>query len=458
MLHATSMDPGPKTVGASKLWTFKKGVHPTDYKAYTNTGKIEYLPLPDDVFIPLQQHIGEPGKPLVSPGDEVKTGQCVGRSDKYVSSPVHASVTGKVKAIATLPHPVGVKAEMIHIKRTGEDEWDLLPIPEDWRAEPTDNLRKLIWEAGIVGLGGAAFPTHVKLSPPADKPIDAFILNGCECEPYLTADHRAMVELAEKILTGMDILMKVLGVDKGYIGIETNKPDAIEAMRTGSARIGLDAVIVPLQTKYPQGAEKMLIQAILGRKVPAGGLPMDVGVIVNNVGTALAVTEAVTEGKPLIQRIVTVTGNGINKPRNVMTRIGSPFSHLVHYCDGLKEETTQVFMGGPMMGIAQFDLAVPVIKATSGIICTTDSTVKKVETSPCISCGSCISACSMNLLPTRLARLTEMKQLDAAEELGINHCIECGSCAFVCPSHIPLVQWIRVGKYRLSQMNTSAAG
>jgi len=266
------------------------------------------------------------------------------------------------------------------------------------------------------------------------------------------------VELAEKILTGMDILMKALGVDKGYIGIETNKPDAIEAMRTCCARIGLDAMIVPLQTKYPQGAEKMLIQAILGRKVPAGGLPMDVGVIVNNVGTALAVTEAVTEGKPLIQRIVTVTGNGIYKPRNVMTRIGSPFSHLVHCCDGLKEETTQVFMGGPMMGIAQFDLAVPVIKATSGIICTTDSTVKKVETSPCISCGSCISACSMNLLPTRLARLAEMKQLEAAEELGINHCIECGSCAFVCPSHIPLVQWIRVGKYRLSQMITSAAG
>ena len=452
------MSPEPKTVDAFKMRTFQKGVHPTDYKAFTNAGKIEYLPLPDDVFIPLQQHIGAPGKPLVSPGDEVRTGQCIGRSEKYVSSPVHASVTGKVKAIAALPHPVGVRTEMIHIQRTGEDEWDLLPIPEDWRAEPIDNLRRLIREAGIVGLGGAAFPTHVKFSPPAEKPIDAFILNGCECEPYLTADHRAMVELTEKILTGMGIIMKVLGVDKGYIGIETNKPDAIEAMQTGSARIGLDAVIVPLQTKYPQGAEKMLIQAILGRKVPPGGLPLDVGVIVNNVGTALAVTEAVTEGKPLIQRIVTVTGNGINDPKNVMTRIGSPFSHLIHHCGGLKDGTAQVFMGGPMMGVAQFDLAVPVIKAASGIICTTDAAAEKRETSPCIRCGSCISSCPMNLLPTRLARLTEMKQLEAAEELGINHCVECGSCAFVCPSRIPLVQWIRVGKYRLSQMNTSAAG
>ncbi|UCH63971.1 MAG: electron transport complex subunit RsxC [Fidelibacterota bacterium] len=443
----------PKIVGAVKTRTFKKGVHPTDYKAFTNAEKIEYPPLPDNVFIPLQQHIGEPGRPLVSPGDEVKTGQCVGRSDKYVSSPVHASVTGKVKAITTLPHPVGARAQMVHIQRTGEDEWDLLPVPEDWRTEPLENLRELVQEAGIVGLGGAAFPTHVKLSPPADKAIDAFILNGCECEPYLTADHRAMVELAEKILTGMGILMRVLGVEKGYIGIETNKPDAIEAMRACCTRIGLDVPVIPLQTKYPQGAEKMLIQAVLDRKVPAGGLPMDVGVIVNNVGTALAVTEAVTEGKSLVQRIVTVTGNGINTPKNVMARIGSPFSHLVDCCDGLKEETSQVFMGGPMMGIAQFDLAVPVIKATSGIICTTDSISEKGKTLPCIRCGSCISACSMNLLPTRLARLTEMKQLEAAGELGIDHCIECGSCAFVCPSQIPLVQWIRVGKYRLSQLN-----
>ncbi|MFB0516190.1 MAG: electron transport complex subunit RsxC [Candidatus Neomarinimicrobiota bacterium] len=433
-----------------KLRTFRKGVHPPDYKAFTNTKKIEYLPLPEEVFIPLQQHIGAPGEPTVSPGDAVKTGQCIGRSERFVSSPVHASVTGKVKAITTLLHPAGVKVPMVHIQRTGEDDWDLLPVPEDWRAAAREYLCKLIWDAGIVGLGGAAFPTHVKLSPPKEKPIDAFILNGCECEPYLTADHRAMVELTPKILTGMSIIMKILGVEQGYIGIETNKPDAIEAMQACSKGNGLDAPVIPLRTKYPQGAEKMLIQAVLGRKVPAGGLPMDVGVIVNNVGTALAVTEAVTEGRPLIQRVVTVTGDGINEPRNVMARVGSPFSHLIDFCGGLKAETALVFMGGPMMGIAQHDLRVPVVKATSAIICTT--AVKRAESLPCIRCGNCISACPMNLLPTRLARLTEMQQWEAAEELGINHCIECGSCAYVCPSHIPLVQWIRVGKYSLTQL------
>lgn len=443
-------------VAALKVSTFKKGVHPEDSKAFTNSKKIEYLSLPDEVFVPLQQHIGEPGEPTVSPGEEVKTGQCVGRSEKFVSSPVHASVTGKVKAITTLPHPVGIKAQMVHIQRTQEDEWDLLPIPRDWRAESKENLCKLIWDAGIVGLGGAAFPTHVKLSPPPDKPIDTFILNGCECEPFLTADHRAMVEMTEKILTGMSILMKVLSVDKGYIGIETNKLDAIEAMQTGCRSNGLEAKVVPLRAKYPQGAEKMLIQAILGRKVPPGGLPMDVGVIVNNVGTALAVTEAVTEGKPLIQRVVTVTGDGINEPKNVMARVGSPFNHLIQYCGGVKEGTARVFMGGPMMGIAQYDLNVPVVKATSAIICTTNTTQKRVETRPCIRCGNCVSACPMNLLPTRLARLTEMKQWDTAEKLGINHCIECGSCAYICPSHIPLVQWIRVGKYCLTQIKTKA--
>jgi len=455
-MYLAWMKPRHKGEGSLRLRTFRKGIHPTDSKAFTNTKEIEHLPLPDEVFVPFQQHIGAPGEPTVSPGDEVRTGQCIGRSERFVSSPVHASVTGEVKAIATFPHPIGVNARMVHIRRTQEDEWDLLPVPKDWRAESRENLCKLVWDAGIVGLGGAAFPTHVKLSPPKEKPIDAFILNGCECEPYLTADHRAMVELTPKILTGMSIIMKVLGVRKGYIAIETNKPDAIEAMQVCSKHNDLDAAIVPLQTRYPQGAEKMLIQSVLGRRVPPGGLPMDVGVIVNNVGTALAVTEAVIEGKPLIQRIVTITGNGINEPKNVMTRVGSSFSHLIRHCGGLKTETSQVFMGGPMMGIAQYDLNVPVVKATSAIICATDTTVKRIKTSPCIRCGNCVSACPMNLLPTRLARLTEMKQWESAEELGIDHCIECGSCSYVCPSHTPLVQWIRLGKYHLTQMKAKA--
>ncbi len=434
--------------------TFRKGIHPPEHKEFTNSKKIEYLALPDEVFIPLQQHIGAPAEASVVPGDEVKTGQLIGRSEKYVSSPVHASITGKVKAVGNFLHPLGARVQMVHISRAEAEEWDLLDIPEDWRTEAVEKLLQLIWDAGLVGLGGAAFPTHVKLAPPQEKPIDAFILNGCECEPYLTADHRAMVDLTDKILTGMSIIMKVLGVEKGYIGIENNKPDAIKAMSVCVRKNGLNYPVVSLPTKYPQGAEKMLIQAVLKRQVPVGGLPMDVGTIVNNVGTAIAVAEAIAEGKPLIQRIVTITGNGINEPKNVMARIGTPFSHLIDYCGGLKKNAAQVFMGGPMMGVAQYDRAVPVLKATSGIICTTDIHVTEQVAYPCIRCGSCVDACPLNLLPTRLARLVEMKQLETAEDFGINSCIECGACVFACSSHIPLVQWIRVGKYQLSEMKS----
>jgi len=437
--------------------TFKKGVHPDDFKDLTNSKTIEILPTPEEVFIPVQQHIGAPAEVLVSRGDEVKTGQILGKSERFVSSPVHASITGKVKAIDTFLHPMGSKVEMIHIVKSGEDDWEYLEHPEDWRSADIDSLRNLIWEAGIVGLGGAAFPTHVKLAPPKEKPIDSFILNGCECEPFLTADHRAMVELSDKILTGMSVIMKILGVNQGYIGIEDNKPDAIEAMNALVQEKGLDYKVMALETKYPQGAEKMLIESVLHRQVPTGGLPMDVGTVVNNVGTALAVAEAVTEGKPLVRRVVTVTGNGIREPKNVIARIGTPFQVLIDYCGGITEDTRQVFMGGPMMGLSQHDLSVPVIKGTSGIICTTEERIAQFESSPCIRCGACVSACPMNLLPTKIARLSEMQMLDEADALGIQNCIECGSCAFACPSHIPLVQWIRVGKYRIRARNSKQA-
>jgi len=441
-----------------KFPTFKKGVHPTDYKEYTNTKQIEFMPLPDEVFIPLQQHIGAPCEPVVDRRDEVKTGQVIAKSDKFVSSPIHSSITGKVKAIATFRHPMGSKVPMIHIKRTGdEDEWETMEPITDWQSASVEELRQRIHDAGIVGLGGAAFPTHVKLSPPDEKPIDSFILNGCECEPYLTADHRAMVERTEKILSGMSIIMKVLGVKNGYVGIEDNKPDAIEQMQKQTGELNLDYDVLALETKYPQGAEKMLIDSVLHRKVPTGGLPMDVGVVVHNVGTAMAVAEAILEGKPLVQRIVTVTGEGIQEPKNVVARLGTSFQSILDYCGGLSDKATQVFMGGPMMGIAQSDLEVPVIKATSGIICETSERVMQFDSSPCIRCGACIDACPMNLLPTRIARLSEMKKIDEAAELGIQNCIECGSCAFACPSHIPLVQWIRVGKFRLSEERSKQA-
>lgn len=440
---------GVRTLG---LPTFNKGIHPDDMKSLTNQKPIEKLPIPDEVFVPLQQHIGVPGDVLVEKGEEVKTGQIIGKSEKFVSAPVHSPITGKVKAIDKFLHPLGIKTTMIHIEKTEEeDSWVTFDAQKNWTDASVDDLRNLIWQAGIVGLGGAAFPTHVKLAPPKEKEINTFILNGVECEPFLTADHRAMLEMGEKMLTGMSIIMKILGTDNGFIGIENNKPDAIDAMRELTSKQFSSYKVVPLKVKYPQGAEKMLIEAIIKRRVPAGGLPMDVGTVVNNVGTALAVANAVIEGKPLIERIVTVTGQGISDPKNLMVRLGTPFRFLLEHCGGLKESTTQVYMGGPMMGFAQYDMNVPVVKATSGIICQEKKDIFKKKTYPCIQCGNCVSVCPMNLLPTRISSFAESEKLEEAEEYGILNCIECGSCSYVCPSNIPLVQWIRVGKLRVSE-------
>jgi len=434
------------------LPTFKKGIHPDDMKSLTNQKPVEKIPIPEEVFIPLQQHIGVSGDILVEKGDEVKTGQVIGKSEKFVSSPVHASITGQVKTIDKFLHPLGVKAMMIHIEKTSEeDEWATFKSPENWENASVEDLRNIIWQAGIVGLGGAAFPTHVKLAPPKEKEINTFILNGVECEPFLTADHRAMLEMGEKMLTGMSIIMKILGTENGYIGIENNKPDAIDMMRDLTSKKFSSFKVIPLKVKYPQGAEKMLIEAIVKRRVPAGGLPMDVGTVVNNVGTALAVANAVLEGRPLIERIVTVSGQGIVEPKNLLVRLGTSFQTLIEHCGGLKDNATQVYMGGPMMGFAQYNMNVPVVKATSGIICQEKSEIIEKKTYPCIQCGNCVSVCPMNLLPTRISSFAETTKLEEAEEYGILNCIECGSCSYVCPSNIPLVQWIRVGKLKVGE-------
>ena len=434
-----------------KFPTFKSGIHPEESKYFTESLPIEILPEPKEVFIPLQQHIGAPCKPLVEVGDEVKVGQVIGSSDAFVSSPVHATINGKVKDISRYNTPTGTRSQMIHIVATEEEDGEKSAESKtgiDWTNLSIEDLKNRIKNAGIVGLGGAAFPTHVKLSPPEDKPIDTFILNGCECEPFLTADHRTMLEMPDNVLKGMAIIMKVLGVKKGYIGIESNKPDAIKSMQKAANGYGFE--IVTVKTKYPQGAEKMLIKAIKKRKVPTGGLPMDVGAVVQNVGTAVAVANAVSYEKPLTQRVVTVTGNGIKEPKNLMVTIGTKFSDVIEFCGGLVDETAQVFMGGPMMGIAQYDLSVPVIKATSGIVCTTN--YKQVEPLACIGCGSCVQSCPMFLMPTRLARLSLIRHWSDADKMGIMNCIECGSCAYVCPSNIPLVQWIRVGKQKVYEI------
>ena len=431
-----------------KFPTFKSGIHPNDYKIQTQSLPIEVLPTPKEVFIPLQQHIGAPCKPVVEVKEEVKIGQVIGSTEAYVSSPVHATISGIIKNIGRYPNPTGGRTQMVHIIASDDEEPNGVYTEVDWTKLSIDDLKNRIKNAGIVGLGGAAFPTHVKLSPPEDKPIDTFILNGCECEPFLTADHRTMLEMPENILKGMAIIMKVLGVKKGYIGIESNKADAIESMLKSANGYGFEVITV--KTKYPQGAEKMLIKAVKKRKVPTGGLPMDVGAVVQNVGTAVAVANAVSFEKPLTQRVVTITGNGIKEPKNLLVTIGTKFSDVIEFCGGLVDETAQVFMGGPMMGIAQYDLSVPVIKATSGIVCTTN--FKQVEPLACIGCGSCVQSCPMFLMPTRLARLSLIRHWSDADKMGIMNCIECGSCAYVCPSSIPLVQWIRVGKQKVYEI------
>jgi electron transport complex protein RnfC len=435
------------------LASFKKGVHPGDYKELTNHKEIKYMPLPEEVFIPLQQHIGAICEPVCEIGQSVKTGQIIARSKRFVSSTIHASITGVVKNIDNYLHPLGTKVPMIHIQRTGDDDWDYLPDFGDWHNIETDKLLELIFNAGIVGLGGATFPSHVKLSPPKDKKIDCFILNGCECEPYLTTDHRMMIEFTGKVLHGMAIIMRILGSDKGFIGIENNKSDAIEMMIKMSKELYPEYKVIPLKVKYPQGAEKMLIKAITNRNVPVGGLPMDVGVIVHNIGTTFAIAEAVMERKSLIQRLITISGDGINEPNNVMVRLGTSFQSVINFCGGVDKNTNKIYMGGPMMGVIQYDLSVPVIKATSGIICSQDNLIKQQKQYTCIKCGNCIHACPMNLLPTTLARYVEISKWDNANSLGILNCIECGSCSYVCPSHIPLVQWIRLGKMRVAQLN-----
>lgn len=428
-----------------KFPTFKSGIHPGDFKTQTASLPIEILPAPKEVFIPLQQHIGAPCKAIVEVGDEVVVGQVIGNTEAYVSSPVHATINGKVKAIAKFHHTTGGRVEMVHIIASEEEIPAKIYSEVEWQSLSVDELRERIKKAGIVGLGGAAFPTHVKLNPPENKPIDTFILNGCECEPFLTADHRSMLEMPDKVLKGMAIIMKILSVKDGYIGIESNTPDAVTSMQKAAQDYGFNVITV--KTKYPQGAEKMLIQSVTKRKVPTGGLPMDVGIVVQNVGTAIAVADAVLSEKPLTHRVVTVTGNGIKEPKNLLVTIGTKFSDVLEACGGLVDKTAQVFMGGPMMGIAQFDLSVPVIKATSGIVCTTD--FRQVDPIACIGCGACVKSCPMFLMPTRLARLSLIRHWSDADKMGIMNCIECGSCAYVCPSSIPLVQWIRVGKQKV---------
>lgn len=429
-----------------KRFTFRGGIHPPHFKKATEKVTVERAKDPQVVTIPLQQHIGAPCKPLVKVGDKVKVGQEIGQAVAFVSAPIHSSIAGTVKKIATFNSSTGSKAQCVVIESDGSNE-----IHED--VKPKGELHSLskeqiigiIKEAGITGMGGAGFPTHVKLSPPPEKTIDTIILNGAECEPYLTADHRLMLESPKKVVFGLKAIMKAVDVRQGYIGIEDNKPDAIKIMQEAVMNEP-NIEVVACRTKYPQGDEKRLINAATGREVPSGGLPMDVGVVVNNVGTAAAIADAIKTGMPLIERIVTITGSAVKEPKNLIVKVGTSFKEVIDQCGGYKEEPGKIISGGPMMGIAQYTDEVPVIKGTSGILILNKKEARIPKPQPCIRCGKCSDICPINLQPLFIGKFSEKRLFDEAEKYHALDCIECGSCSFICPSKRPLLQSIRVGK------------
>jgi electron transport complex protein RnfC len=426
---------------------FAGGVHPDPRKAATERLAIVELPPPALAFIPLQQHLGPKSHPLVKAGDAVLLGQKIGEGEGFVAAHVHASVAGRVKEVSLQPHPSGTAVEAVVIESDGTDTPASCRV-HDWETATPEALRELVREAGIVGLGGATFPTHVKLSPPKGKTIDALVVNGAECEPYLTADHRLMLERATEVVAGARILARILGVDRILVGVEANKPDAVAALRLAGGK-GIEVESLPVM--YPQGAEKQLIKALLGREVPPPpGLPMDVGVVVQNVGTCAAVCDAICGGRPLIERVVTVAGGGVSRPGNYRARIGTPLRQLVEACGGLSPATVRLVMGGPMMGASQASLDAPVIKGTSGLLALTRDEVPERRAGNCIRCGRCVRACPMGLLPATLALYAQHQLYERAEGLEAMACIECGSCAYLCPAAIPLVQHIRLAKSRIA--------
>lgn len=427
-----------------KFWG---GIHPNDGKKLAREQAIEEMPLPSEVVIPMSQHIGAPCTPVVKVGDMVKRGQVIGTSEAFMHADVHASVSGKVKKIDMLPHSGRVTCQAVVIESDGMDAWaDGLPLSRNWEEMPKEEILQAIQSAGIVGMGGATFPAHVKLKP--SKPVDVLIVNGAECEPYLTADERLMLEESERVVTGIQILQKLLSVKSCYIGIEDNKPEACQRMEKACEGTGIQ--VASLRTRYPQGAEKMLIYAVTGRIVPCGGLPMDVGAVVQNVGTVAAVTDAVVHGLPLTERITTVSGDAVASPKNLRVRIGTRYQDVIEYCGGFQEVPDKLLAGGPMMGFAQFTLEVPVMKGSSGILGLTKKLTAHEEERACIRCGHCVQACPMGLVPSMLSILGEKGDYDRArDEYGVMNCLECGCCTYVCPAKRNIVQYVRLTKSEL---------
>lgn len=424
------------------------GVHPNDNKL-TRAIKCEVAALPKQAVFPLSQHIGAPAVPCVQRGDTVKVGTLIANAGGFVSANIHSSVSGKVSKIDTIVDASGYRKPAIFIDVDG-DEWEesidrSSEIVRECRLSQQEIIDR-IKNAGVVGMGGACFPTHVKMMPPKDCNIDCLIVNGVECEPFLTADHRLMLEHPDEILIGVTIILKALGISKGYIGIEANKPDAIGLLQSKAGDFpGVE--IVPLKMKYPQGGEKQLIDAVVGRQVPAPpAIPANVGAIVQNVGTVYAIYEAVQKNKPLIERNVTVTGPSVTNPCNLVVRMGTPISQLIDYAGGMPEDTGKLLSGGPMMGRPLMNADVPVVKGTSGVLMLPREQAERREERSCIRCAKCVSACPMGLEPYLLATLGEMSDWERAEKEDIMSCIECGCCQSTCPSRRPLLDWVRLTK------------
>jgi electron transport complex protein RnfC len=416
-----------------------RGIH-VQYNKKTSGSAIEEIALPAQVVIALHQHTGAPAEPLVQKGDAVRTGQLIGRAKGYVSANIHASISGTVKDVKDFYIPTGSKVKCVVIENDGKDERTFM-APLDPEKASREELLNRISDAGIAGMGGAQFPTHVKLD--AKKPIDTFIINGSECEPFVTSDERLMIEHTADILQGARVAMRILGVKKAIFAIEDNKKEAIERVKKECS--GSEIEVKVLHSIYPQGAEKTLIYNTLRRVVPMGGLPLDVGVVVQNVATLKAIRDACYEGKPLIERVVTVTGS-VKEPKNLLVRIGAGFSYLIDNCGGASEELTKVINGGPMMGIAQASLDVPVIKGTNCILAMGKSEVREYKEKDCIRCSRCVAACPQRLLPTTIALYSKNKRYDDCESLSVMNCTECGCCSYVCPAKIPIVQYAKLAK------------
>ena len=429
------------------------GVHPHENKISAHQ-PIVVAEVPDKAIVLLSQHIGAPAKPIVAKGDVVKVGTKIAEPGGFVSAAIHSPVSGKISKIDTVVDASGYPKPAIFIDTEG-DEWEESIDRSNTLVKECDlsseEIVKKIADAGIVGLGGACFPTQVKLCPPPTFKAECIIINAVECEPYLTADHQLMLEHAEEIIVGVSILMKAVKVNKAFIGIENNKPDAIQLMsKVASSYAGIE--VIPLKVKYPQGGEKQLIDAIISRQVAAGALPISTGAVVQNVGTVFAVYQAVQKNKPLFERIVSVTGKSLAKPSNFLARIGTPMKQLIDACGGLPEDTGKIIGGGPMMGKALVSADVPTVKGSSGILLMTRKEAKRGEVQPCIRCAKCVNACPMGLEPYLLATISAHKDFEKAEKEDIMSCIECGSCQFTCPSNRPILDYIRLGKGKVGAM------